>query len=384
MYSDEMMRILLHYKEYDAYLMDESLLIYSNKTAQVYGYEKDDAALFLEIDEYLSEYTPAQVLEKFIDLSVPVVKQMIDLAIGNEIGAEIVSERRIEERQYLTEQVVRTYYQSDDILFAIYYPSADLYDHIHPLFEHIHVEEINDCREVLVDIIPLGDMWEIRLDGVVADRLVNYAQLATFVQAKMMAATYESTPYLIALHAGAVERDGKVIVMPAASGSGKSTLTATLMHHGFTLFSDETVVLDDDGHVRPLSFGMNIKEGSWDILAPMYPELDELDTHSRFDGQGIRFLLPKKMHQGTGKATHMIFPKYVQDAETAFVAINANEALAKIQEATYQLQGSLDADKFRHILEKLIALPKYTLVYSDLDEAIGVIDRLLDTEKENR
>ncbi len=382
MYSDEMMRIPLHYKEYDAYLMDESLLIYSNKTTQVYGYEKDDAALFLEIDEYLSEYTPAQVLEKFVDLSVLAVKQMIDLASGNEIGEEIVSETRRDERQYLTEQVVRTYYRLNDNLFAIYYPSVDLYDHIHPLFEHIHVEEMSGCREVLVDLLPSGDMWKIHLDGIVADKLVHRAQLATFVQAKMMSATYESTPYLIALHAGAVERDGKVIVMPAASGSGKSTLTATLMHHGFTLFSDETVVLDDDGHVEPLPFGMNIKEGSWDILAPMYPELDDLDTHSRFDGQGIRFLLPKKMHQGTRKATHMIFPKYVQDAETALIAIGANEALAKIQEATYQVQERLDADKFRLILEKLIALPKYALVYSDLDEAIGVIDRLLESDKE--
>ena len=37
----------------------------------------------------------------------------------------------------------------------------------------------------------------------------------------------------------------------------------------------------------------------------------------------------------------------------------------------------MDVDKFERILENLVALPKYALEYSDLDEAIAAINALL-------
>ncbi len=46
----------------------------------------------------------------------------------------------------------------------------------------------------------------------------------------MMTCTYQAQRYLIALHAASVEKNGKVIIMPAVAESGKTTLTATLLH----------------------------------------------------------------------------------------------------------------------------------------------------------
>ena len=166
--------------------------------------------------------------------------------------------------------------------------------------------------------------------------------------------------------------------MPAVAESGKTTLTATLLHHSFKLFSDESTSLDHDGYVHPLPFCMNIKEGSWNVLSETYPHLSERDTHSRFDGQSIRFLPPENMHKGRQKASHIVFPKYTPAAKTSLVPISAREALSKINEASYQVQQNMDENKFELILKNLISLPKYTLVYSDLDEAISTIDRLLE------
>ena len=46
------------------------------------------------------------------------------------------------------------------------------------------------------------------------------------------------------LHASAVEKDGKALIMTGASGSGKSTLAAMLGHKGWRFMGDEFVLLD--------------------------------------------------------------------------------------------------------------------------------------------
>ena len=126
---------------------------------------------------------------------------------------------------------------------------------------------------------------------------------------------------------------------------------------------------------------MNIKEGSWSVLSERYPHLNERDTHSRFDGQNIRFLPPENIHKGRQKASHIIFPKYTPGAKTSLTPISAKETLLKINEASYQVQDHMDVNKFELILENLISLPKYTLVYSDLDEAVATINELINNIK---
>lgn len=46
------------------------------------------------------------------------------------------------------------------------------------------------------------------------------------------------------LHASAVEKDGKALIMTGASGSGKSTLAAMLGHKGWRFMGDEFVLID--------------------------------------------------------------------------------------------------------------------------------------------
>jgi HprK-related kinase A len=48
------------------------------------------------------------------------------------------------------------------------------------------------------------------------------------------------------LHAAAVERDGKALILTGESGSGKSTLAALLGEHGWRLLADEFVLIDPD------------------------------------------------------------------------------------------------------------------------------------------
>ena len=360
------------------YLIEESLLLYSKATQSVYGFERGDALLFLQIDELIGNYSCQEIVEQFPTLDSVLIERMCNLAGGKEETVDFIEyELDIELGRYLKDGLSRVYYQVDDIVFAVHYPDEAFFKRLHPVYQYLHVNEPTATIVVSVDFIKSGSLWKIQLNDNPTEMSMSEERLATYLQEKMMTYTYQAQPYLISLHAASVEKNGEVVIMPAVAESGKTTLTAALIHHGFKLFSDEVTSLDYNGYVHPLPFCMNIKEGSWHVLSEMYPQLSKRDVHSRFDGQNIRFLPPENMHAGRQKATHIIFPKYIPNAKTSLMPISATEALLKINKASYQVQDNMDKNKFELILENLIVLPKFTLEYSDLDEAISAIDDLI-------
>ena len=377
MNNNNIIKLPLTCNSLNAYLIDESLLLYSELTQKVYGFEKGNAALFLQIDEFFENHSYENIVEIFPTADTDLLKEMFDLTRGKEEADHIEYEADRDLGNYVEDGLSRIYYQVDDIIFAVHYPNDTFFKRLHPVYEYIHRNKPYAKNIVSVDFFKSGDLWTIKLNDTPSDMSIPETRLATYLQEKMMTFTYQAQRYLISLHAASVEKNGKVIIMPAVAESGKTTLTATMLQHGYKLFSDESTSLDYDGYVHPLPFCMNIKEGSWHVLSKIYPHLSQRDIHSRFDGQNIRFLPPVNMHKGRQKASHIIFPKYTPGVKTTFTEISAKEALLKINEASYQVQHNMDENKFKLILENLISLPKYSLIYSELDEAISVIDNLL-------
>jgi len=378
MYHADIVKLPLTCNSLHAYIIDESLLIYSQKTQNVYGFEKGSAALFLQLDELVQSHSYDDIAKQFPMVDAISLKKMYTLATCKEPVSTIEYEKDMALGNYIKDALPRSYYQTDDIAFAVHYPDDAFLKYLHPVYEHLHVEKPDATNIISVDFVKSGELWDIHWNRIPLKMSIPKSKLATYLQDQMMTCTYQVKPYLISLHAASVEKNGKVIIMPAVAESGKTTLTATLLQHGFKLFSDESTSLDYDGYVHPLPFCMNIKEGSWNVLSKSYPYLIERAVHSRFDGQSIRFLPPTNMHQGRQKASFLIFPKYTPGAKTLLASLSAKEALTKITKASYQVQHNMDQKKFELILKNLITLPKYILVYSDLDEAINTIDSLLE------
>ena len=101
-------------------------------------------------------------------------------------------------------------------------------------------------------------------DFVVPDALpLPYAQalLAAEMSMNLQVALGERR-YLL-LHAAAVERDGRAVVMSGLSGAGKSTLAALLGAAGWRFLGDEFVLLDPDtGLVHPFPRLVSLKNES--------------------------------------------------------------------------------------------------------------------------
>lgn len=71
---------------------------------------------------------------------------------------------------------------------------------------------------------------------------LRHALLAAEMAMNMQVALGERRHLLI--HASAVERGGRAVIMPGDSGSGKSTLAALLGENGWRLLADEFVMID--------------------------------------------------------------------------------------------------------------------------------------------
>ena len=377
MNCSEIVELPISCSNLSAYMIDDSLFLYSKKTQTVYGFEKGDAFLFLKIDELIKKYSYEEIVKCFPTIDSILIEKVCNLANGKETVDSIEYEPDMKIGTYIKDDSSRMYYRVDDVMFAIHYPNKDFFNHLHPVYEHLNADKQEVKTMVSIDFIKSGNLWGVQWNDTIIEMYIPKAQLATYLQDNMRTCINQTQPYLISLHSASVEKNGNVIVMPAVAESGKTTLTAALVHHGFKLFSDEVTSLDYDGYVHPLPFCMNVKEGSWYVLSDIYPQLNKKDVHSRFDGQNIRFLPPENIHIGRQKASHIVFPKYVSGTKTSLVPISATEALLKINKASYQVQDNMEKNKFELIMKNLISLPKFTLEYSNLEEAIAVIDEII-------
>ena len=186
--------------------------------------------------------------------------------------------------------------------------------------------------------------------------------------------------YLL-LHAGTIEKNGKVIIMPAAPGSGKSTLTAALVYNGWRLFSDELGLISlKDELVYPCTRPINLKNDSIDIIKN-YIDGAVFSTIANDTHKGTVSLLkpPKesveRMHEPAALHT-FIFPKYVAGAKAKLTPLNKSEAFQVIIEQSFNYHV-LGLEAFELIAKLLNQVECYQFEYSDFEEAKIMFNELV-------
>lgn len=89
------------------------------------------------------------------------------------------------------------------------------------------------------------------------------AEVAAALDAELANAALEHLVHAVAIHAGAVAREGRALLLPGAGGSGKTTLTAALSLAGLQPLCDDIVLLDPaGGRARALPRNFLIKGAS--------------------------------------------------------------------------------------------------------------------------
>lgn len=116
---------------------------------------------------------------------------------------------------------------------------------------------------------------QIVVNGQVRSNKVPHHNAATYLFDQLDAVLVARTPGL-RFHAGAVERDGNVVVVLGQSGHGKSTLTAALVQAGWRYVTDELVAVTVGAtsfDVTPYARPLDLNASSLDRLGIDGPDL---------------------------------------------------------------------------------------------------------------
>jgi len=182
------------------------------------------------------------------------------------------------------------------------------------------------------------------------------------------------------LHAAVVEKNGHIIIFPAAPGSGKSTLSACLMLSGWRLFSDEFALLSKNiNTITPFGRPISLKNESVSVVENKF----NVEVNSLVKGTS-KGDVAHLMHHNIVKSPQpfelkniwLIFPKYNKGSKTSLTLLTPAEAFMPLVEQSFNY-NQLGVDGFSSAKALINKSKQYHFEYSDIDEAIITFNDLV-------
>jgi HprK-related kinase A len=180
------------------------------------------------------------------------------------------------------------------------------------------------------------------------------------------------------LHASAVEKDGKALIMTGASGSGKSTLSAMLGQNGWRFLGDEFALIDPvSGEAVPYPRMISLKNQA---IAAM----EEQAIGARFGPLmratpkgDIRHLVPPadaiaRMDE-RAKPALLLFPRF--GYTPAIREISPSEVFMRLTQASTNYVALGEAG-FHALTRFVQEVPARAIDYQSGDEAKALVDQL--------
>jgi HprK-related kinase A len=189
--------------------------------------------------------------------------------------------------------------------------------------------------------------------------------------------------YLI-VHAAAIERGGRVAILPGEPGAGKSTLCAALVGSGgWRLLSDELTLIDmETGRFVPLARPISLKNESIEIIRGFVPDaVFSRETHDTSKGRValVKATADSVRRAGeTATAGWIVFPRFVPGAPPTLE--RESKAAAFIEIATNAFNYSIHGKRgFAVVADVVETCECYRFAYSSLDDAVQVFASLAPT-----
>ena len=229
-----------------------------------------------------------------------------------------------------------------------------------------------------IDVVRDGAGYLVVCNGSDVERAANEEEALGQVFGRILELSHPDAAWLAMMHAAAVADEHGAVILAGDSGSGKSTLTAALVHAGLRYFSDDVVPLDEALRIRPMPFGISVKEGSWPVLAALYPEIEGLPI---YDGRRRRYLPIAERCTGPTAGLpvkSLVFPSYRPDQPTILRLLTPLEVLERLTRSRSWL--SLDGHRFGVTLQWIEQTQGFELSHASLDEAVLAVQGLLTGE----
>lgn len=183
--------------------------------------------------------------------------------------------------------------------------------------------------------------------------------------------------YEIALHAAALVRKDRVLLLVGSPGAGKTTLAMGLSNAGWALDADDVVLMRPDGKVRGISLPFAAKAGSWPLVAGICPAIMTAPIHRRPDGQTVRFSGPPIFAKPRWRAIDaVILLDRRPEAATGVEDVDPTETLVALVAEADSPDHRLSALGFSALVTALNAARCCRLTYSDFGRASDALKEL--------
>ena len=185
----------------------------------------------------------------------------------------------------------------------------------------------------------------------------------------------------LVIHAAAIEKGGRVAIMPGTPGAGKSTLTAALVNRGWRLLSDELALISPNtGLVLGLARPISLKNESIEVIRAYVPGATiSRVTPNTTKGNVALLKAPIESIARVNEAAPpawIIFPKFLPGHDT--VIEHTSKAMAMFEIATNCFNHGVHGKRgFELLADTVDACGCYRFTYTVLDEAVAMFDRLV-------
>jgi HprK-related kinase A len=181
------------------------------------------------------------------------------------------------------------------------------------------------------------------------------------------------------LHAAAVERDGRAVLLPAWPGSGKSTLAVSLACAGWRFLSDEFGVVGEAREVQPFARPAALKNESIAVIRGVAPD-DVGPVYPRTrKGAVAHFRVPATSLARAAEPASVaavVFPDFAPDAPATVQSMTPAVAFLKLAHNAFNYEV-VGERAFRAVAEIVRQAPCRILRYGKLADAHGAIDAIL-------
>lgn len=199
-------------------------------------------------------------------------------------------------------------------------------------------------------------------------------QVMPAIKAQLTETVLQLARYQLALHAAALERKGRAVLIVGPPGAGKTTLCLALVAAGMTFAGDDIVLLRAGGLAQGVPFPAAVKSGSWKFERCFARTLDKAPIHRRGDGQEVKYLRPRAVASGSYPIRAVILlDRRNQAAEPSLDPLHPVDALRAIIAGAFTPSQALDGAGFSSLVDGLTGADCYMLSYGDPKTAAAAI-----------
>ncbi|TRC89339.1 PqqD family peptide modification chaperone [Mesorhizobium sp. WSM4303] len=256
----------------------------------------------------------------------------------------------------------------------IVYPAACAFPAI-TVFQHLEVKR--ETADVLLEVVGHGGRVHLLRDGEWISSC-SCDELPVMLKGQLLTEVLDHGAYELALHAAALFRNERIVLLCGNPGAGKTTLTLALVHAGFGFAADDVTLLDSRGHGIGLPFAPAVKAGAWPLLAEYCPDLGAVPVCRRPDRKRVRFAVPKAfvpLPPAPLPIGCVVLLRRRRDSKASLEPVDPANALRGLLNGALAPGGELSGTAFDVLVQLIGSARTYCLAYSRLDDAVQLITK---------